>query len=90
MKAVPLLELCSRGVTMVRITCMSGGSQNKVIANLVYLPYDSDKTNLHHPGRSGLSMTTAAGGESNSSLLVVPVHTISYEGALAPTQQEKP
>ncbi|PNF43884.1 hypothetical protein B7P43_G02776, partial [Cryptotermes secundus] len=42
--ALPLLELCSRDVTAVRITYpYRGGSRELIIAS-VYLPYDSDGT----------------------------------------------
>jgi hypothetical protein len=42
-KAVLLLEHCSRSVTVMRITCMRGGNQNELIENLVYLNYDAER-----------------------------------------------
>jgi hypothetical protein len=41
--AFPLSELCSRDVTMVRVTYRRGGSKRELIVTSAYLPYDSDK-----------------------------------------------
>jgi hypothetical protein len=41
--ALPLLELCSRYVTTVRMTYMRRGSWEELIINSAYLPYDSDE-----------------------------------------------
>jgi hypothetical protein len=39
--AFPLSELCSREVTMVRVTYTRGGSKRELIVTSAYLPYDS-------------------------------------------------
>jgi hypothetical protein len=37
-QAFPLLELCSRDVTMVRLSCNKGGSIRELIVTSAYLP----------------------------------------------------
>jgi hypothetical protein len=41
--ALPLLELCSRDSTTVRITYIYRGGCEKLIVASAYLPYDSDE-----------------------------------------------
>jgi hypothetical protein len=41
--ALPLLELCSRDVTKVRMTYICGGRWEELIVASAYLPYDSDE-----------------------------------------------
>jgi hypothetical protein len=41
--AFPLSELCSRDVTMVRVTYIRGGSKRELIVTSAYLPYNSDE-----------------------------------------------
>jgi hypothetical protein len=40
---LPLLEICSRDATMVRITDTYGGAYKELIVASAYLPYDSDE-----------------------------------------------
>jgi hypothetical protein len=41
--ALPLLELCSRNITMVRMTYIYGGSYEELFITSAYLLYNSDQ-----------------------------------------------
>ena len=41
--AFPLLELCSRDATMVKMTYTIGGSKRELTVTLAYLPHNLDK-----------------------------------------------
>jgi hypothetical protein len=62
----PLLDFCSRDVTMVRISFNGGGSIRELIVTSTYFPYDSDKPSpsselwdvINHRCRNNLQLIT--------------------------------
>jgi hypothetical protein len=53
--AFPVLEFCSRDVTMVRMNYTRGGGKKKLIVTWAYILYDSDETLLSEELRKLLS-----------------------------------
>lgn len=73
-------------MTTARISHKSEGNQRKLNVTSAYLPYDLDEP---PPANESADMTTAVAGRSNSSLAVMPTHTMFYGGATASTQEKK-
>ena len=83
--AFPLVKLCSRDVTTVKMT-YTRGSTRELSVTSAYLPYDSDETLPSEGLRT--SLTFVVGINCSSSLDVMPMHTTIFGGAWTSVHEE--
>jgi hypothetical protein len=81
--ALPLLELCSRDATTVRITYTYRGRSEELIVASAYLPYDSEEPPPTKEMRDIIDYCYSR--KKQSSLGVMPTHTTFCWGAPALT-----